>query len=74
MSKDQRIVRRKERKKKMDINDLKALFRFQRKAEPKPKGSGKIRFSLYAGRKKWSGDQKRERRRNQIACGILKVN
>jgi len=48
MSKDQRIVRRKERKKKMDINDLKALFRFQRKAEPKPKGSGKIRFSLYA--------------------------
>jgi len=32
----------------MDINDLKALFRFQRKAEPKPKGSGKIRFSLYA--------------------------
>jgi hypothetical protein len=31
MSKDQRIVRRKERKKKMDINDLKACLDFNGK-------------------------------------------
>lgn len=36
--------------------------------------AGWIKFNKYAGKKRWSGEGERERRKRQIERGILKVN